>query len=153
MMNFGGKPPIFAILRQFLDNPTLFMENLPKKGPLFGEFGAQKSAQMGGTYPYPHVLYPPPRDNTHSDMLKMLNFNKDLAWNKMLSYFLNFLRNLRILFLQISTRYLIYMQKRGFIQSIHSLLVSSKLIVRNQDVFKGFIAKIVLQTKLSERKS
>ena len=38
------------------------MENLPKKGPLFREFGAQKPTHMGGTYPYPqHVMYPPPR--------------------------------------------------------------------------------------------
>ena len=37
------------------------MENLPKKGPLFREFGAQKPTHMGGTYPYPrHVMYPPP---------------------------------------------------------------------------------------------
>ena len=42
--------------------PTpLFMDNLPKKGPLFREFGARKAAHMGGTYPYPqHVMYPPP---------------------------------------------------------------------------------------------
>ena len=64
MMNFGGKPPIFAIFRQFLDNPPLFKENLPKRGPLFGEFGAQKPTHMGGTYPYPqHVMYPPGFDN------------------------------------------------------------------------------------------
>ena len=62
MMNFGGKPPFFAIFRQFLDNPPLFMENLPKKGPLFREFGAQKPTHMGGTYPYlQHVMYPPGR--------------------------------------------------------------------------------------------
>ena len=37
------------------------MENLPKKGPLFREFGTQKPTHMGGTYPYPqHVMYPPP---------------------------------------------------------------------------------------------
>ena len=36
------------------------MENLPKKGPLFRVFGAQKPTHMGGTYPYPrHVMYPP----------------------------------------------------------------------------------------------
>ena len=53
--------PFFAIFRQLLDNPPLFMENLPKKGPLFREFGAQKPTHMGGTYPYPqHVMYPPP---------------------------------------------------------------------------------------------
>ena len=52
--------PFVAIFRQFLDNPPLFMENLPKKGPLFREFGAQKPTHMGGTYPYPqHVMYPP----------------------------------------------------------------------------------------------
>ena len=56
--------PFFAILRQFLDNPPLFKENLPKKGPLFREFGAQKPTLMGGTYPYlQHVMYPPPRGN------------------------------------------------------------------------------------------
>ena len=61
MMNFGGKPPIFAIFRQFLDNPPLFKENLLKKGPLSREFGAQTPNHMGGTYPYPqHVMYPPP---------------------------------------------------------------------------------------------
>ena len=53
--------PFFAIFHQFLDNPPLFMENLPKKGPLFREFWAQKPTHMGGTYPYPqHVMYPPP---------------------------------------------------------------------------------------------
>ena len=53
--------PFSAIFHQFLDNPPLFMENLPKKGPLFREFGAQKPTHMGGTYPYPqHVMYPPP---------------------------------------------------------------------------------------------
>ena len=52
--------PFFAIFRQFLDNQPLFKENLPKKGPLFREFGAQKPTHMGGTYPYPqHVMYPP----------------------------------------------------------------------------------------------
>ena len=40
------------------------MENLPKKGPFFREFGAQKPDHMGGTYPYPqHVMYPPPGGN------------------------------------------------------------------------------------------
>ena len=54
--------PFFAIFRQFLDNPP-FKENLPKKGPLSREFGAQKPTHMGGTCPYPqHVMYPPPRD-------------------------------------------------------------------------------------------
>ena len=39
----------------------MFMENLPKKGPLSREFWAQKPNHMGGTYPYPqHVMYPPP---------------------------------------------------------------------------------------------
>ena len=39
----------------------MFMENLPKKGPLSREFWAQKPTHMGGTYPYPqHVMYPPP---------------------------------------------------------------------------------------------
>ena len=41
------------------------MENLPKKGPLFREFGAQKPTHMGGTYTgmYPqHVMYPPGPD-------------------------------------------------------------------------------------------
>ena len=42
MINFGGKPPIFCYFRQFLVKPPLFKENLPKKGPLFREFGAQK---------------------------------------------------------------------------------------------------------------
>ena len=41
MMNFGGKPPIFCFFCQFLDNPPLLKENLPKTGPLFREFGAQ----------------------------------------------------------------------------------------------------------------
>ena len=37
----------------------MFKENLPKNGPLFREFGAQKPTHMGGTYPYPqHVMYP-----------------------------------------------------------------------------------------------
>ena len=41
----------------------MFMENLPKKGPLPREFWAQKPTHMGGTYPYPqHVMYPPPRE-------------------------------------------------------------------------------------------
>ena len=57
MMNFGEKPPIFG---QFLEDPPMFMENLPKKGPLSREFWAQKPTHMGGTYPYPrHVMYPP----------------------------------------------------------------------------------------------
>ena len=57
---------MFAIFRQFLDNPPLFMENLPKKGPLFREFGAKKPAHIGGTYPYPqHVMYPPPPGILH----------------------------------------------------------------------------------------
>ena len=34
MMNFGGKPPTFAIFRQFLENPPIFKENLPIKRPL-----------------------------------------------------------------------------------------------------------------------
>ena len=79
MMNFGGKPPIFAIFRQFLDNPPLFMENLPKKGPLFREFGAQKPTHMGGTYPYPqHVMYPPPprehseKNHTNATIFRLL---------------------------------------------------------------------------------
>ena len=39
----------------------MFMENLPKKEPLFREFWAQKPTHMGGTYPYPqHVMYPSP---------------------------------------------------------------------------------------------
>ena len=59
--NLAENHPFFAIFRQFLDNPPLFKENLPKKGPLFREFGAQKPTHMGGTYPYPqHVMYPPP---------------------------------------------------------------------------------------------
>ena len=37
MMNFGGKRPM-AIFHQFLDIPPMFMENLPKKGPLSREF-------------------------------------------------------------------------------------------------------------------
>ena len=39
----------------------MFMENLPKKGPLSREFWAQKPTHMvDGTYPYPkHVMYPP----------------------------------------------------------------------------------------------
>ena len=38
----------------------MFMENLPKKGPLFREFWAQKPTHMGGTYPYPqHGMLPP----------------------------------------------------------------------------------------------
>ena len=58
--------PFSAIFRQFLDNPPLFKENLPKKGHLFGEFGAQKPTHMGGTYPYPqHVMYPPPPGETY----------------------------------------------------------------------------------------
>ena len=70
MMNFGGKPPIFAIFRQFLDNSPLFMENLPKKGPLFREFRPQKPAHMGGTYPYrQHVMYPPPPRDSQTDLL------------------------------------------------------------------------------------
>ena len=45
----------------FCKNPPIFMENLPKKGPLFREFWAQNPTHMGGTYPYPqHVMYPPP---------------------------------------------------------------------------------------------
>ena len=53
--------PFFAIFRQFLDNPPLFMENLPKKGPLFRESWAQKPTHMGGTYSYPqYVMLPPP---------------------------------------------------------------------------------------------
>ena len=38
MMNFGGKRPIFGNFRHFLDNQPMFMEDLPKKGPLFREF-------------------------------------------------------------------------------------------------------------------
>ena len=61
MMNFGGKLPIFDNFCQFLENPPMFMENLPKKGPLFREFWAQKPTHMGGTYPYPQlVMLPPP---------------------------------------------------------------------------------------------
>ena len=61
MMNFGGKDPFLAILRQFLDKPPMFMENLPKKGPLFREFWAQEPTHMGGKYPYPkYVMLPPP---------------------------------------------------------------------------------------------
>ena len=39
----------------------MFMENLPKEGPLSRKLWAQKPTHMGGTYPYPqHVIYPPP---------------------------------------------------------------------------------------------
>ena len=52
--------PFLTIFCQFLENPPLFKENLPKKGPLFREFWTQKPTHMGGTYPYPqHVMYPP----------------------------------------------------------------------------------------------
>ena len=62
MMTFGKNGPFPAIFRQFLDNQPIFMENLPKKGPLFREFRPKKPIHMGGTYPYPqHVMYPPPR--------------------------------------------------------------------------------------------
>ena len=45
----------------------MFMENLPKKGPLFREFWAEKPTHMGGTYPYPqHVMLPPPGVSTYS---------------------------------------------------------------------------------------
>ena len=38
----------------------MFIEYLPKKGPLFREFWAQKPTHMGGTYLYPqHVMLPP----------------------------------------------------------------------------------------------
>ena len=61
------------------------MEILPKKGPLFREFGAQKPTHMGGTYPYPqHVMYPPPpppppgvRDGNDGDESELLGF---LIW-------------------------------------------------------------------------
>ena len=60
MMNFGGKLPIFDNFCQFLGNPPMFKENLPKKRPLFREFWTQKPTHMGGTYPYPqHVMLPP----------------------------------------------------------------------------------------------
>ena len=61
MMDFGGKLPILTIFCQFLENPPMFKENLPKKEPLFREFWAQKPTHMGGTYPNPqHVMLPPP---------------------------------------------------------------------------------------------
>ena len=60
MMNLGGKLPIFDNFCQFLENPPMFKENLPKKGPLFREFWTQKATHVGGTYPYPqHVMLHP----------------------------------------------------------------------------------------------
>ena len=38
MMHLGGKPPIFYYFCQFLENPPMFKEDLPKKGPLSREF-------------------------------------------------------------------------------------------------------------------
>ena len=81
----------FAIFRQFLDNPPLFMENLPKKGPLFREFGAQKPTHMGGTYPYPqHVMYPPPRKPTHE------RSNIDGSGNNQMNEWIKWIRNVFI---------------------------------------------------------
>ena len=38
----------------------MFKENLPKKGPLFGEFWTQKPTHLSGTYLYPqHVMLTP----------------------------------------------------------------------------------------------
>ena len=60
MMNFGGIDPFLAIFCQFLDNPPIFMENLPKEDPCLENIG-QKPTHMGGTFPYPqHVMYPLP---------------------------------------------------------------------------------------------
>ena len=41
MINFGGNRPVLAIFRQFLDDPPMFMKNLPKKGSLSREFWPQ----------------------------------------------------------------------------------------------------------------
>ena len=38
MMNFGGKLPNFDNFLPISGNPPMFMENLPRKGPLFREF-------------------------------------------------------------------------------------------------------------------
>ena len=58
--------PFLTIFCQFLEKPSMFKENLPKKGPLFREFWTQKPTHMGGTYPYPqHVMLPPPPREPH----------------------------------------------------------------------------------------
>ena len=56
----------------------MFMENLPKKGPLSREFWAQKPTHMGGTYPYPqhvpglHFIVQKNRYLDHSGVLYLL---------------------------------------------------------------------------------
>ena len=39
MMNFGGKLPILTIFSQFLENPPMFKENVPKSDPCFENYG------------------------------------------------------------------------------------------------------------------
>ena len=57
--DFWRKTTHFYYFSPFLDNPPMFMEKLPKKGPLFREFWAEKPTHVGGTYPYPqHAMYP-----------------------------------------------------------------------------------------------
>ena len=65
-------------------------ENLSKKGPLFGEFGAQKSTHLGGTYPYSqHAKYPHPLefrtelipDWFHATFRAFLFENAKTVWN------------------------------------------------------------------------
>ena len=58
------------------------MENLPKNGPFFREFGAQKPTHMGGTYPYPqHVMYPPGGIDFHDFGIRNgINFRNFHNW-------------------------------------------------------------------------
>ena len=55
------KTPIFDNFLPISENPPMFKETLPKKGPLFREFWTHKPTHMGGTYPYTkHVVSRPP---------------------------------------------------------------------------------------------
>ena len=60
----------------------MFMENLPKKGPLFREFWAQKPTHMGGTYPYPQRVMlplPPPGMPTLQEANKLMSVEQKTA--------------------------------------------------------------------------
>ena len=54
------KRPILAIFRQRLDKPPKFMENLPKKGPLFREFWPKKPPTWAAHTRTSTCYVPPP---------------------------------------------------------------------------------------------
>ena len=83
--------PFLAIFRQFLDYPPMFMENLPKKGPLSGEFWPKNpSMWVAHTHTLNMLCNPPPppsRVLSNSFANFHAEHNKIKAWH--ISCFIN----------------------------------------------------------------